>query len=153
MKVFVITDSDRTEEQIAISNIKRQLGSFKVVITPMTDATTRTTLQNRALHFFFKIARNALNKAGITKDVFYREGFKECVPVDEEDVKEMVRAVCLSFYKERSTTAIPPGEVERVYEVVSRAIAARFGVDSGPFPSLESMRQEEIYKQSIKEGR
>ncbi len=149
MKVFVITDSDRTEEQIAISNIKRQLGSFKVVITPMTASTTRTTLQNRALHLFFKIAKNALNKAGITKDVFYTQGFKECVPVDEEDVKEMARAVCQSFYKERSTTAIPPGEVQRVYEVVSRAIAARFGVDAGPFPSLEAMRKEA----ALKEGR
>ncbi len=153
MNEFIVTGSDDAERAMAISKIQRQLGSFKVVITPMTACTARTTLQSRALHFFFKIAGLELKKAGVTKDVFYREGFKEAVPATKDDVKELCRAACESLYGKRSTTAIPSDEAEAVHEVVSRALALRFGIDAGPFPSLESMRQEEVYRQSIKEGR
>lgn len=101
----------------------------------------RTSLQNKALHKGLKNAGEKLAAAGITKSFLYENASKNHhFLADEEDAKEIVRAIALSRYGERSTTAIPPGDVSDVWEIFSMVMSERISIDVGDFPSIEGQR-------------
>lgn len=98
--------------------------------------TTRTSLQNRALHLYLERLAEALDGAGYDM----REVIKVPIKPTKENVKsEMLKPVLCALYPDKtSTTELTTTQMQELYEVMNQATAERFGV-SVPWPSEEEM--------------
>jgi len=93
----------------------------------------RTQSQNSALHLYFKRLAEALNDSG--QEV--KEFLQIDIPWTPELVKEIIwRRVQEMYVKKHSTTELTTQDIDKIYDIVNRAISERAGVHI-PFPHIE----------------
>ena len=98
---------------------------------------TRTTLQNSALHLWFKQVADILNENGYDMRIFIREGID--VPWNERSFKDYIwRPAQKAVMGERSTTRLKTKDIDRIYDIINKAIGERSGLHI-PFPSIETL--------------
>ena len=94
--------------------------------------TQRTLLQNRALHLYFQMVADKLNESGQDVRQTLRHDIE--IPWTEELVKDHLwRVLQKAMTKKESTTELDTKEISEIYEVLSRHLATKLGVDV-PFP-------------------
>ena len=100
----------------------------------------RTDRQNRALHLWFKQLAEALNEAGFDMRATIREDLD--IPWNEKTVKEYLwRPVQKQYLLERSTTKLKTKDIDKIFDIINKAIGERTGVHV-PFPSIDSLMEE-----------
>jgi len=103
----------------------------------VTDKKTRTALQNRSIHMYFKLLAYELNEAGF--DVMKTMSHDIEIPWNEHLVKELIwRKVQKVMTDKRSTTRLDTSEISQIYEVINKHIAQTTGVHV-PFPDNYSL--------------
>jgi len=127
---------------IKVKNVKefekylKSLGDCRVSIRVDRVRDKRTLEQNNALHLYFKQLAEALNDAGFDM----KKTMKVDIPWTAENVKEFLwKPVQRAYLHKNSTTELrKQGDIDKVYDIINRALAERTGV-SIPFPSVENM--------------
>lgn len=101
--------------------------------------TTRTEVQNKALHKYLELVAKELENQGQTmRDVLWRGRYLE-VPPTKHSIKEMVwKPIQNATLGKKSTTELTTKEINQVYEVMSMFLARNFGIDI-PFPSQNEL--------------
>ena len=100
----------------------------------------RTDRQNRALHLWFTMLAEALNDAGYDMKKVIRANMD--IPWTDYNVKEFLwRPVQEAQLGKKSTTQLTTDEIDKVFEVINKAVGERTGVHV-PFPSIETMYEE-----------
>jgi len=100
----------------------------------------RTSRQNRALHLYFTLLKNALNDRGI--DI--RKVIDEAVslPFSEVFIKEYIwKQVQITEINKESTTDLKKPEVSQIYKIVDQIISERTGVHV-EFPNWDYLLNE-----------
>lgn len=116
----------------------------KITIEPVENDKLRSLQQNKALHLDFKNTARILKDNGITAEALFSCA-KEAVPVNEAIVKQYWHSVLELMGMPPKTSKLTQAEVSIVREAIERAFAIKFGIDIGDFPSLESIRFNQIY--------
>lgn len=97
----------------------------------------RTLTQNKALHLYFRLLAEELNKAGLDMKKVLNPGVE--IPWNEKSVKEFLwRPIQDASVQKESTTQIETKEIDKVYDILNRHIGEKFGVHV-PFPSEEEL--------------
>lgn len=101
----------------------------------------RTNLQNRSLHKFCEMVADALNDAGLDMKTVLKPGIE--IAWTQDNVKEYLwRPIQKAMYPQKeSTTDLNTVEPSRIYEVLNRHLAEKFGI-SVEWPSLDNQRKE-----------
>lgn len=97
----------------------------------------RSSLQNRALHLYFTLLATALNDAGYDM----RKTIKQDIDIiwSGKMVKEYLwRPIQKTYLQEKSTTRLKTGDIDKVYDILNKAIGERCGVYV-PFPSIDNL--------------
>lgn len=120
--------------------VLQRLEGKKVLIDIQTERKICTTLQNRALHLYFSQLAEALNDAGYD--------MKKVIKVDvnwtDYSIKEYLwKPVQRSLFGKKSTTQLKTDEIDKIYDVVNRAIGQRTGIHI-PWPSIETMMENNL---------
>lgn len=102
----------------------------------------RTLQQNRALHKFFGLLAEELNKAGLDMKVVLKPEVD--IPWTAQMVKEFLwRPIQKAYIGKQSTTELEKvKEIDEIYEILNRHLAQKFGefgLENVPFPSLENL--------------
>jgi hypothetical protein len=106
---------------------------LEVVIQPKT----RTLRQNNSLHLYFEQLAEALRDAGYDMRSIIREGIP--IPCTAYHIKESLwRPTQKQMLGKDSTTKLTTEEIDKVYDVINRAIGERFGIYV-PFPCIENL--------------
>lgn len=106
----------------------------------------RTTQQNKSLHVYFQYLADELNNAGY--DVLKTLRHDISIDWNATLIKELIwRKVQKTAYKKQSTADLSSGELQILWETINRHVGEKFGIHV-PFPSLESMLEEEKSKRS-----
>lgn len=106
----------------------------------------RTDLQNRALHKYFSLLAECLNDAGLDAKRTLKPEID--IPWTPAMIKDLLwRPIQKAMTGKESTTELTSGEPNRVYEVLDRHLAEKFGL-SVPFPSEDD---EYKYRRELKE--
>jgi len=99
----------------------------------ITNFDLRTSQQNRALHKYFAMVATALSESG--QDV--KKVIKTDVPWTAESVKELMwKPILKAVLNKDSTTKMTKDEIDKVYDIMNRALGERCGI-SVPFPNKE----------------
>lgn len=94
----------------------------------------RTLTQNKALHKYFSLLAEALNDAGLDMKKVLKEETE--IPWNSYNVKEHLwRPIQVIVDNVDSTTELTTSSVSEVYDVLSRHISSKFGINV-EFPSL-----------------
>lgn len=122
-------------DKIGFAELLSKMEGKDVVITISNIAKQRTLSQNAAIHLYFKLLASAFNEAGLdVRQVFKPEAE---IPVTETLVKDqMWRPIQRAITNKESTTRLTTDEVNKVYEVIHRHVAEKFGINV-PFPSYD----------------
>jgi len=113
----------------------RELEGKEVIITIEKKTKRRTKRQNSALHLYFQLLADELNKAGLDM----RKVLKPTVDIQwsKETVKDYLwRPIQKALLKKHSTTRLKTDEIDKVYEHLNRFLGEKFGIHV-PFPSEE----------------
>lgn len=100
----------------------------------------RTSQQNRALHLYFQILADELNKAGLDMRIVLKPEID--IPWSRQTVKEFLwRPVQKAQFGKKSTTELSTSEVSLVYETLNRHLSTKLGQAAThvPFPSYEQL--------------
>ena len=102
--------------------------------------TTRTNLQNRALHKYCAMVADEMNAAGYDA----KKVISLPIRLTPELVKDCIfRVIMHAMYPDyESTTQLSTTEIQNVYETMNAATGERFGV-SMPWPSDDSLSEEQ----------
>lgn len=113
-----------------------EMVSGQTVIVDVQEWHQRTDQQRKAIEVYCAALARAFNDAGLDARAVLakmRDGVE--IPWSQERVKDLIwREIQLAILKKKSTTKLSPVEVSKVYEVVNRFTAQRFGL-SMAFPS------------------
>jgi len=104
----------------------------------------RTNQQNRALHLWFSQLSEALNKDGFDMRAVIREGVD--IFWTPFTVKEHLwKPVQDAMLEKKSTTQLTTNEIDKIYEVVNKAIGERTGIFI-EFPHIDLLieREEDV---------
>lgn len=102
----------------------------------------RTLRQNASLHLMFKQLADALNEAGLDVRTTLSEELEH--PWTPYLIKELIwRRVQKSMYGKKSTTQLETGEIDKIFEVIIRYLGETKGFECPPFPSIESLTNDE----------
>lgn len=104
----------------------------------------RTLCQNKALHLYFTMLADEFSDAGLDmKRVLKPEIAIKWTP---EAVKEYLwKPIMEAMFQKKSTTELNTNEITKVYEVLNRHSAEKFGIGI-QFPSVESLMFDEMIK-------
>jgi len=101
---------------------------------------TRTDIQNRALHLWFRQVSEALNKEGQDVKVVMNK-MKQGVDIfwTENLVKELLwREIQIRMFGKKSTTELlKREEIEKIYDPINKFLGQHLGIHV-PFPSEEN---------------
>lgn len=101
----------------------------------------RTLSQNAALHKYCELVATALNDAGLDIGLTLQE--QMAVSWTMKTVKEVMwHAIQTALGYEASTAKLETDQVTRVYEILNRHLADKFGMPHIPFPSIDSLRMK-----------
>jgi hypothetical protein len=98
----------------------------------------RTEQQNRSLHLLFRELANILNESGLDMQKVL-EGTMDIWWTDKMVKEYLWRPVQKAMYQKKSTTELDKKEeIDRVYDVICRHLADRYGLTCPQFPSFEN---------------
>lgn len=96
---------------------------------------TRSDQQNKSLHKYCEMLANAFNEAGLDMRKVLKPGVH--IPWNKNSVKQHIwKPVQEAMLEKHSTTRLSRDEVSKVYEVLNRHTAEKFGIHV-QFPSRE----------------
>lgn len=101
----------------------------------------RSTQQNKALHKHCDLVAKECNEIGFTYSEYIRQRPKLEMPWTMERVKDLWRTAAYHMYGHTSTSQITTDQIDKIYDVVNKAIAEITGVHV-PFPSIEEYDTE-----------
>ena len=88
----------------------------------------RTLTQNRALHMYCEILAEELNSRGLSQMLVLRQDAE--LPWTQQTVKENLwRPIQQAILDKDSTADANTAEYNKVYDVLSRNLAMKFGID------------------------
>ncbi len=133
-KIELLVDANEWNEE----KIKRSLEVLNFQVTKVTKTQNRrTNKQNKALHLYFTHLAEALNDAGYDMRKTIKDSID--IPWTPETIKENLwRPVQKAYLQKDSTTKLDTIEIDKVYDVLNKAIGERTGVHV-PFPSIETL--------------
>ncbi|RJQ67313.1 MAG: hypothetical protein C4519_24260 [Desulfobacteraceae bacterium] len=103
---------------------------------------TRTTQQNKALHLWFTQLANELNDNGCDMRQVISQAVD--IPWSPYTIKEhLFRPTMKTMFGYKSTRLLKTNEIDKIFDVISKAIGERTGLFI-PFPSVETLMQEEL---------
>ena len=104
----------------------------------------RTLLQNRSLHLAFSQMAKILNEYGLNSD---DKIIDIDIPWSCETVKEMLwRPVQQALLGKSSTTELSTTDIDKVFEVIVKAVAEKTG-EVLEWPSMEAIMAKEIWNE------
>lgn len=97
----------------------------------------RTERQNKALHLMFTQLAEELNNSGLDMRKTLKPEIS--IPWDSRSIKEYLwRPIQKAQLGKESTTELTKGEIDKVFETLTRHLGERFGL-SLEFPSIETL--------------
>ena len=109
-----------------------------------TSRSKRTDKQNSALHLYFEMIAEALNREGLDVRVVLQVIAEKGVDMmwSKELVKELLwRRIQKKYLGKQSTTELDStGEITQIYDMLNRFLSENFFI-TAPFPSLESLEE------------
>ncbi len=116
--------------------LKAECQPRQIIVVEAKEWRTRTDQQRKAIEVYCAELGTALNGAGLDMRAVLaamKEGVE--IPWSQDLVKEIIwRRIQVAMIEKKSTTRLTPEQVSKVYEVVNRFTAERFGI-SMPFPN------------------
>lgn len=107
----------------------------------------RTVKQNSSMHKYFSLVSKALNDGGFSVQKVVALFKKADIHWTMLSVKDVVwRNIQIAILNKKSTTTLDSNEVTKVYKYVDFYLTDKVGIESVPFPSIESMIFEQNYK-------
>jgi hypothetical protein len=100
----------------------------------------RTATQNRALHLWFELLAEELNRAGLDMRLVLKP--EVSIPWNKQTVKDYLwRPIQKAQLGKKSTTELTTAEIDKVFDTITLHLGEKFGkwCDFIPFPSIESM--------------
>jgi len=105
----------------------------------------RTTAQRKALQLYCKMVAEELNEAGLDMKRVLKPEID--IPWTMEGVKTFLwKPIQEAMFQKESTTDLNTDEVTKVYEVLNRHTAEKFGIGV-QFPSIESLMFDAMLKE------
>jgi hypothetical protein len=105
----------------------------------------RTIQQNKAQHLYFEQLAQKFNEAGLGMQKVLKPSIE--IEWTKESVKKYLwKPIQEAMYSKKSTTELTTDEVTKVYEVLNRHTAEKFGVGVR-FPSVDSLTFEAQLKE------
>lgn len=104
----------------------------------------RTLAQNKAAHLYFTMLADAFNSAGMDM----KRVLKPTIAIawTPESIKNYLwKPIQDAMFQKKSTTELNTDEVTKVYEVLNRHSAEKFGIGI-QFPSIENSLFDEMIK-------
>lgn len=87
----------------------------------------RTTIQNNAIHVYFRLLAEELNNAGWDMKKTLKESID--IPWSEDRVKEFLwKPIQDAQLGKKSTTELTTSEVDKIYETLNRHLGEKLGV-------------------------
>ena len=128
---------DADDEKLCVNNV--------IVADLKGDKSTRTELQRKAQHLYFRNLAKALNDAGWDMVAAMKVLSKDAkIPWSMHAVKERLwKKVQEATYGKTSTTKLNTDEVSPVYEALNLVTSEKLGV-SVPFPDKYQQMIEQI---------
>ena len=109
----------------------------------------RTEAQNNALHLYFEMIAQALNREGLDIRVVLQVIAEKGVDMmwSKELVKELLwRRIQKKYLGKHSTTELDSiGEITQIYDMLNKFLSENFFITQ-PFPSLESLMEKQNEK-------
>ena len=104
----------------------------------------RTNLQNNALHRYFRLMSDELNKNGITFKKAVRQDFD--MMFSELLFKEAIwKPIQKSLFGETSTRELTSKQIDQIYDIINKHFSEIHEMHI-PFPSIEEMIDREREK-------
>jgi hypothetical protein len=98
----------------------------------------RTTAQNRAIHKYFEMVADALDREGHSVQDVLKLARKADIRPTPEIVKEVMwKPIQKAMYGTDSTTQLTTAQVDKVYEVMNKFLSEQMEVVHTPFPSRD----------------
>lgn len=121
MSQFWIANSNQTR-RACLEHLEEVFRANPYVEVSYKIFSTRTDLQNNALHAFCYLLAEELNERGITFHQFFKEGFE--VPWTKLIVKDNVwRPVQEALTGEQSTTKPKPTDYPKIYDALNMKLS------------------------------
>lgn len=112
--------------------VEKPLGEYEITIKKPS----RSNPQNKAMHKYFAILSDELNKAGFTKNAVLTL-LKSELPWDEEGVKRDLWGVFQEHLGlGKKTSKLKTNEVTKVYDLCNLFTSTKLNMDHIPFPNL-----------------
>lgn len=106
---------------------------------------TRTIKQNAAMHKYFDLVSKECNQSGVTFSEYVRLRPQLDMHWTPHRVKELWKEAQYHMYGTTSTTELKRDQIDKVFDVVNKALAEITGV-SMDFPSIDALMDEELTK-------
>ena len=101
----------------------------------MLEKKRRTNKQNRSLHLLYEQTAKMLNDEGYDMRAVINPEID--ILWSAYTVKEHLwRPIQDAYMGERSTTKLSRTDIDKIYDVINKAIAERTGLNLPPFPSI-----------------
>ena len=108
---------------------------------------TRSALQNASLHKLFSMWSKSLNDGGFSIQRVVALFKKAEIMWTMLSVKDIIwRNMQVALTGKESTTKLTTEEVTKVYKVTDNYLSTKVGIDSIPFPSIDSMIMDKKLK-------
>ena len=111
-----------------------------VYIVDAKNQDLRTLAQNNAMHLYFTMLANELNKSGYSLTKVMREPQLYTAEIEWslESVKSYIwKPIQEALYKKKSTTSLSKSDITRIYENANIYTSERMGIGL-PFPNYET---------------
>lgn len=132
MKGTIIINSAHSKE-LFIAQMSKLYDEHKYLRLTIKTGKQRSNLQNRSLHLYLSHLSEALNDAGYDMKRTLKQDVD--IPWNEANAKEFLwRPIQKVLTKQDSTTKPTTKEYVYIYEVLSRYLVDKFGVNV-PWPS------------------
>lgn len=132
----VIINSDQSLEDY-IANLRSEYKAHRYLRMSLKTGTQRTLTQNAALHKYCQILADDLNEAGLDMKQVIKPGID--IPWTMESVKQNLwKPVQIAVTGKESTTKPLTNEYSEIYEVLSRHLSMKLGIDVA-WPTRESI--------------
>lgn len=140
MKIQATIDIPAESYEEAVLRLGGCIGLIKAEIVDSKQVETgRTIKQNAALHLWFQLLAEALNEAGYDM----KEIVRVAIPWSPYSVKESLwRPTQESLLGKKSTTSLSTKDIDKIYDVINRAVGERTNGIHVPFPSVDQVMMQ-----------
>ena len=136
MKTDQIIINSAHSKELFIAQVSKLYDEHKYLRLTIKTGKQRSNLQNRSLHLYLAHLSEALNDAGYDMKRTLKQEID--IPWNEANAKEYLwRPIQKALTKKDSTTKPTTKEYIYIYEVLSRHLVEKFGVNV-PWPSKEN---------------